>query len=90
MKNHSADYIELSVNNNDENDDPPDLEQQLHGDQPFEKEEDCKPTTALLTNIEQEEDSSSDDFVLYENEEHKSKPKHESTLAVQVNLLLTL
>ena len=76
MKNNStADYIELSINNNDENDDPPDLEEQ---NELFEKEN-YKPTTALL-----EEDSNS---IIYESNELKHPPKHESSLAIQVYFL---
>lgn len=80
MKHNSADYIELSISNNDENDDPPDHDQ--HDERTYEKEENYKPTTALLNDVEQ--DNNSDNFILYENDEPKSKPKHETTLAIQV------
>jgi hypothetical protein len=84
MKNNSApDYIELSINNNEDNDEPPDHVKQ--DDSTFDKEENYKPTTALLTDIEE---SDSDDFILYENNENKPKPKHENTLALQVKYII--
>lgn len=80
----TADYIELSIANNEDNDDPPDHLD--HDEETFDKEENYKSTTALLKNIEERGSSSSDDF-LYEDGENKSssKPKHhENSLAIQV------
>lgn len=80
---YSADYIELSINANDENDDPPDqLELE---DQPFHKQENYHPETALL----QDNDNSDDDFVIFDGEPTKTNaPKHESSLAIQVSVFI--
>ncbi|CEP15330.1 hypothetical protein [Parasitella parasitica] len=70
---YSADYIELSINENNENDEPPDINQK---DEP-----DCQPTTGLLT---EQDNSSDEDFVIFENENNKNAvPKHENSLAIQ-------
>lgn len=84
MTNNSADYIELSIHNTEDNDEPPDHVE--HGEQILEKDQEYKATTALLTDIE--ENDSIDDFILYENDENKTKPKHENTLALQVIISL--
>jgi hypothetical protein len=80
---YTADYIELSIDVNDDNDDPPDrLEQD---DQPFHKQENYQPTTALLQDSNSH-NASDDDFVIFDGETNKSgAPKHENSLAIQVN-----
>lgn len=84
MKHNSADYIELSIHNNEDNDEPPDhLE---HDQDLLEKDQEYKPTTALLTDIESNE--STDNFIIYESNENKPEPKHENTLAIQVLISL--
>lgn len=72
---YSADYIELSINENNDNDEPPDNNQK--------NEQDCQPTTALLTD---QDNSSEEDIVIFENENNRNTaPKHENSLAIQVN-----
>jgi len=73
---YSADYIELSINENNDNDEPPDSNN-------HKEEQDCQPTTALLTD---QDNSSDEDFIIYESERNKTTaPKHENSLAIQVN-----
>lgn len=75
---YSADYIELSINENNDNDEPPDSNH-------HKEEQDCQPTTALLTD---QDNSSEEDFITYESERNKTTaPKHENSLAIQVNHL---
>lgn len=73
---YSADYIELSINENNDNDEPPDSNN-------HKEEQDSQPTTALLTD---QDNSSDEDFIIYESERNKTTaPKHENSLAIQVN-----
>lgn len=84
MKHNSADYIELSIHNNEDNDEPPD--HVGHGEDTLEKDQEYQATTALLTDVES--NHSNDDFVIYESNENKPEPKHENTLAIQVIISL--
>ncbi|KAI8640900.1 hypothetical protein BD408DRAFT_418993 [Parasitella parasitica] len=71
---YSADYIELSINENNDNDEPPDINQK--------EEQGCLPTTALL--LTEQDNSSDEDFVIFENENNKKAvPQHENSLAIQ-------
>lgn len=74
-EHYSADYIELSINENNDNDEPPDSDN-------HKQEPDCQPTTALLTD---QDNSSEEDFIIYESGRSKAAaPKHENSLAIQV------
>ncbi|KAI7889591.1 uncharacterized protein EV154DRAFT_544471 [Mucor mucedo] len=79
MKHNSADYIELSIHNNEDNDDPPD--HVGHDEDILEKDQEYQATAALLTDVES--NHSTDEFVIYESNENKPEPKHENTLAIQ-------
>lgn len=68
---NSIDYIELSINTTDE---PPDSIQ-------LEKNQEYKATTALLTDLEQND--STEEFIVYDDNESKKNPE-ENTLAIQV------
>ncbi|KAF1799222.1 hypothetical protein V8B55DRAFT_1448896 [Mucor lusitanicus] len=73
-EHYSADYIELSINENNDNDEPPDSDN-------HKQEPDCQPTTALLTD---QDNSSEEDFIIYESGRSKAAaPKHENSLAIQ-------
>ncbi|KAG2236087.1 hypothetical protein INT48_006103 [Thamnidium elegans] len=67
---NSIDHIELSINATDE---PPDSTQ-------LEKNQEYKATTALLTNLEQ--NNSTEEFIVYDDNENKKSPE-ENTLAIQ-------
>ncbi|OBZ86976.1 Solute carrier family 41 member 2 [Choanephora cucurbitarum] len=84
-ENYTADYIELSINQNEDNDEPPDQQQNDHPFQHMHKEE---ARTALL----EDNNSSEEDFIIYDNDQEQnqdqnrnSKPKHneEKSLAFQ-------
>ncbi|KAI9344752.1 hypothetical protein BD770DRAFT_397426 [Pilaira anomala] len=72
MTTHNGDYIELAIT-----DEPPDPIHQLEKDQEY------KATTALLTKLE-DNNESSEEFIIYDShDETKNKSKHENSLAIQ-------
>jgi hypothetical protein len=77
----NKDYIELSVNiNDDETDEPPDNERQ--NDTSYSNKEEV--TAALLGN-----NSSEEEFIIYDNETGRQPTSEKRSLVVQVKNLLS-